>query len=112
MERKYHINKRTFLLSESGSSEHAVAIVEKSGAVQELNPDHLWYVTVYLKIASENDAVNFYFDLETPEARAKSLERIRNLSELLSEFRAALENEVEEVDERDSQVTAQEVYVN
>ena len=112
MERKHHINKRTFLLAESGSSEHAVAIVERSGALLELDPDLDWYVTVYLKIASEDSAASFYFDLGTPEARAKSLERIRTLADLVGEFKEALEKEVQEVEERDSEVSAQEVFVN
>jgi hypothetical protein len=112
MEREYHIRKRAFLLNESDSCEHAVAIVERSGAVHEAAPELDWYVTVYLKIATDSDAVNFFFDLGTPETRAESLERIRTLSDLISDFRSALECEVEEVEARNAQESAEEVYVN
>ena len=102
MSKKYHVKRREFLSKNLDFGAHVIAIVEDTREQRIRNPDSDIYQEISLHIASDSDVISFYFDLYTLEDREDALYRVWTLVEVFSEFKRAVEREVEVINARQS----------
>lgn len=103
MSKKYHVERREFLNKFSNLRAYIIAIVEdardKHVCCKNCSDD--WH-EISLRIADCSVEIELYFDLRTTEERENSLYKIRTLVEVLTEFKQAIEREVEVINARES----------
>lgn len=104
MSKKYHMRRREFLNLEPTLRAYVIAVVEdereKNVEVKNKDDDHDT-VDISLRIADCYNEIWLYFDLKTAEERENSLYKIRTLAEVISEFKRALELEIEVINARE-----------
>ena len=102
MSKKYHVQRREFLSRSPDSGARVIATVEDAREHHVRDPDSERYQEIFLGIADDSNAVWLYFELYTIEDREESLHKIRILFEVISEFKRAVEREVEVINARRS----------
>ena len=100
MSKKYHVERREFLNKFSNLRAYVIAIVEdaREKHVCCKNSDE-WH-EIQLRIADCSQEIELYFDLSSIEERENSLFKIRTLSEVIQQFKTAIEIEVEVINAR------------
>lgn len=105
MSKKYHVQRREFLSPLTDWGAYVIAIVEdaRERHVRSDDSDEYGdYQEMNLRISDGSKEIALYFDLNTIEERASTLETIRVLSEVIGEFKKAVETEVEVINARQS----------
>ncbi len=102
MSKKYHVERREFLNKFSNLGAYVIAIVEDARDKHVCCKDSDEWHDISLRIGDCSREIDLYFDLSTVEERENSLHKIRTLVEVLSEFKRAIEIEVEVLNARQS----------
>jgi len=100
MSKKYHVKRREFLSKSPDSGACVIATVEDARERHVREPDSDRYQEISLHITDDTDGIWFYFDLYTIEDREDTLHKIRTLVEVITEFKRAVELEVEVINAR------------
>ena len=102
MSKKYHVERREFLNKFSNLRAYVIAIVEDAREKHVCCKDSDEWQEISLRIADCNKEIELYFDLDSVEERENSLYKIRTLVEVMTEFKQAIESEVEVINARES----------
>lgn len=102
MSKKYHVERREFLDHNPVSGAYVIATVEDGRERNVSEPDSANYQEINLRIADDSQNVWLNFELYTAEDRENGLRRIRVLHEVITEFKQAIEREVEVINARQS----------
>lgn len=97
---KYHVRKRMFLNRDLDMRAFTIGIVEDTREIPNENEDGWKWRTIELTLADCYRQVSFDFDLSSKETRAKSLYKIRRISEIVNAVRDAIEIEAKSINER------------
>lgn len=98
MSKKYHVQRREFLSPFAEWGAYIIAIVEDARERHVRSwgsDDYCEYQEINLRISDGAKEIALYFDLNTSEERANTIEMIRTLAEVIGEFKKAVETEVE-----------------
>lgn len=101
MSKKYHVERREFLNKFNNLRAYIIAIVEDAREKHVCCKDNDDWQEISLRIADCSQEIELYFDLNTLEERENSLHKVRTLVEVLTEFKHAIEREVEVINARE-----------
>ena len=98
---RYHVRRRMFLNRDPELPAFVIAVVEDTRDIPNDDTEQPWkWGTITLDLGDCNRRVSFDFDMDTREARANSLYKIRRLAEAVNAVREALEIEAASHDAR------------
>ncbi|MGI8640325.1 MAG: hypothetical protein ACR2MG_10315 [Pyrinomonadaceae bacterium] len=97
---KFHVRKRLFLNRDTDMRAFAIGIVEDTREIPNENEDGWNSGWIELVLADCYRHVSFDFNLNTKEARANSLYKIRRIAAIVNAVREAIETEAKSIDER------------
>ena len=102
MNKKYHLREKVFLGADKDEREYVVAVVEdaRERNVSRYDPNECGEISLH--IGDWRHEVEIVFYIETVEERENSLHKIRELAEVISSFRHAVESEIEVINARQS----------
>lgn len=102
MSKKYHVERREFLNKFSNLRAYIIAIVEDAREKHICCKDSDDWHEISLRIADCSREIDLYFDLSSVDERENSLYKIRTLVEVMTEFKEAIEREVEVINAREN----------
>ena len=97
---KYHVRKRIFLNRDLDMRAFAIGIVEDTREIPNEDESGWNSGWIELVLADCYRHVSFDFNLNTKEARADSLYKIRRIAAIVNAVRDAIEAEAKSIDER------------
>lgn len=100
MDRKFHVNERSFLNLPSDLRAYIIAYVEDSSVYPACRDEYREGGDISLRIADCYNEIDLYFDLSTARERENALFKARTLAEILTRFREAIETEVKAIEDR------------
>lgn len=103
MNNKYHVQRKEFLNKFATWRAYIIASVEDTSNAVRCCAEHTEAVGhVHFELASCHDEIELHFSLVTAEDRENSLYKANRLAEVISEFRDAIEKEINIINERQS----------
>ena len=97
---KFHVRKRIFLNRDIEMRAFAIGIVEDTRKIPNEDENGWNSGWIELVLADCYRHVSFDFNLNTKEARADSLYKIRRIAAIVNAVRDAIEAEAKSIDER------------
>ena len=97
---KFHVRKRIFLNRDIEMRAFAIGIVEDTREIPNEDENGWNSGWIELVLADCYRHVSFDFNLNTKEARADSLYKIRRIAAIVNAVRDAIEAEAKSIDER------------
>ncbi len=97
---KYHVRKRIFLNRDLEMRAFAIAIVEDTREISDEQENDWKWGTIELTLSDCNRQVSYDFNLNTAEARADSLYKIRRIAAIVNAVKDAIEIEAESIGRR------------
>jgi hypothetical protein len=97
---KYHVRKRMFLNRDLDMRAFAIGIVEDTREIAADNEDDWKSGWIELVLSDCYRHVSFDFNLNSKEARADSLYKIRRIHQIVKAVLDAIEAEAKSIDER------------
>jgi hypothetical protein len=92
---KYHVRLRKFLNRDAQYPAFIIGIVEDTSDIPDDDVDQSWnWGDIQLDLGDCFRRVSFDFSMGTPEARANSLYKIKQIAETVNAVRSAIEKEV------------------
>jgi hypothetical protein len=95
MSKKYHIKRREFLSRSAESFASIIAVAEDSRDEHVKDPECDGYHELNLQISDGRDSIWLGFDVSSLEEREDSLHKLKVLTDVISEFKRAVECEIE-----------------
>ena len=102
MNKKYHIQERSFLNKKPDMRAYIMAIVEDTRDLNQAMEDEWKWGHIELKLADCFEEISFEFDLSDRAERENSLYKARKLAEIVNAFRDALEKEAADIEAREA----------
>ena len=99
---KYHVRKRIFLNRDLDMRAFAIGIVQDTREIPDSEKDDWQWGTIELTLSDCYRHISFDFSLSSKENRANSLYKIKRIAEIVNHVRAAIEIEVESINEREN----------
>ena len=100
MSKKYHVKRREFLSARPSSAACIMATVEDAREQHVDEPECDSYHEINLQIADGTDSIWLGFEICTPEEREDTLQKLGTLMDVMSEFKRAVEREIEVLNAR------------